>query len=275
MLAFPHAKINLGLYITGKRPDGFHEIQTVLYPIPLYDVLECIPCSERDTELSTSGAPIPGGKENNLCIQAYKSISNHYKLPSVQLFLHKNIPPGGGLGGGSSNAAALIRLLNRQFHLGMNKGRMHQIALKMGSDCPFFLSDGPALATGRGEQLTSIHIPTLRGWQLVLVVPPQHIDTAQAYRHSRPRAAECSPLEILVRPVEEWDGRLRNDFEPWACGQFPVIRQALEQLRKLGAVYAALSGSGSAVFGLFRTTPGQAALSSFPAGSRVFGPFIC
>ena len=248
MLCFPNAKINIGLYITGKRADGYHELQSCFYPIPWYDALEVI--ATEHTRLTTSGLTIPGN--DNLCLQAYHLLRADFDLPSVHIHLHKHIPMGAGLGGGSADGAFMLKLLNDKFALGLDKERLRQYATHLGSDCPFFIDNRPVLASGRGEVLTPLHL-SLAGWYIAVVYPQIHIDTATAYRQVTPQPAPLDLQQILeTAPVAEWRSLIKNDFEKSAPQPVHALKQ---QLYEAGASYAAMSGSGSAVYGLFEENP--------------------
>lgn len=249
MLAFPNCKINLGLNIIAKRPDGYHDIETVFYPLPLQDVLEII--SSDKLEFSSSGGSIPGDPEENLCVKAWHLLKQDFpRLPPVKIHLYKNIPIGAGLGGGSSDAAQTLILLNEKFSLGINREQFARYALQLGSDCAFFIYNQPCFATGRGEELETLRL-NLGAYSFLLVAPPVHIDTRWAYSLIKPRLPALSLKEILRLPVEQWKGRMKNDFEEGVFENYPMIKAVKEQLYVKGALYAAMSGSGSAVFGIF------------------------
>jgi len=250
LISFPNCKINVGLQVLRKRPDGYHDIETVLYPCSLCDMLEIIPSPDGKLSFTVSGTEgVPGGEEN-LGMRAYRLLASAHRLPPIHLHLHKRIPVGAGLGGGSSDAAFTLRMLNTLFRLGLPDERLMEYAGHLGSDCPFFICNKPCLATGRGEVFEAVH-PDLRGMGIVVVKPFVSVSTAEAYCwvapfHDRP------PLSGLIRrPVEEWKNCLVNDFEGPVYERYPEIQDIRERLYHLGAIYAALSGSGSAVFGLF------------------------
>jgi 4-diphosphocytidyl-2-C-methyl-D-erythritol kinase len=250
MVRFPKAKINLGLQVKEKRADGYHEIESVLYPIPLFDALEALPAN--DTTLSLYGLPIPGDPESNLCLKAVKLLQTDYSIPPVQINLLKRIPMGAGLGGGSSDAAMTLTLLNDLFTLGISKEGLRDYAAQLGSDCPFFIDDAPQRASGRGEQLAPFEID-LSGHWLVLIHPGVHVSTADAYAGLTPQAPTHDLSESLSQPVSQWHQHLVNDFESFMVEQHAEVQLALELLKKAGASYAAMTGSGSSVFGLFAT----------------------
>jgi 4-diphosphocytidyl-2-C-methyl-D-erythritol kinase len=254
MITFPNAKINIGLNIIAKRDDGFHDIQSVFYPVNLCDALEVVESTETGAErfaFSSSGIEIPGDATDNLCYFAYHLVSQDYPLPNVKVHLHKHIPIGAGLGGGSSDAAFFIKLLNDKFELGISWGEMHNYARQLGSDCSFFISNKPAFAEGRGDEYESMKLD-LSAYFVVLVYPQIHINTAKAYSGVKPKHPSRSlENDILNLPIGDWKGLVHNDFEDSVFLQFPEIKSIKEKLYSHGAVYAAMSGSGSTVFGIF------------------------
>jgi 4-diphosphocytidyl-2-C-methyl-D-erythritol kinase len=254
MITFPNAKINIGLNIIEKRDDGFHNLQSVFYPVGLSDALEVIENKDEGAArftFSSSGIEIPGDATDNLCYYAFHLVSQDYSLPNVKVHLHKNIPIGAGLGGGSSDAAFFIKLLNDKFELGISWGEMHNYARQLGSDCSFFISNKPAFAEGRGDEYESIKLD-LSKYHVVLVYPQIHINTAKAYSGVKPKMPIRSLEEdILHLPIDQWKEYIHNDFEDSIFSQFPEIKAIKEKLYSLGAIYSAMSGSGSTVFGIF------------------------
>ncbi|MFM8743288.1 MAG: 4-(cytidine 5'-diphospho)-2-C-methyl-D-erythritol kinase [Cytophagales bacterium] len=248
MVSFPPCKINLGLHVLAKRTDGYHDIETCFFPVPWTDVLEIIPSN--DFHFSSSGFSIPGEREENLCIKAYKLLRGAHSLPPIKLHLHKILPMGAGLGGGSSDAAHTLRLLNSLFELKLTMAQLRNYASELGSDCSFFIGDEPMLGTGRGEILTPIKV-NLCGYQLVLVKPNVHVSTKDAYAGLTPKATAEQIRKILNQPVSDWKHALANDFEPSVFRKFPEIEKIKNRLYELGAVYACMSGSGATVFALF------------------------
>lgn len=273
MIAFPNAKINLGLNITEKRPDGYHNIETVFYPIPLQDAIEV---TIRDNGLSspsadvisgirswqsyacnrytlhTAGIPIAGAPDNNLVVKAFRLLDEEFGLLPVNIYINKRIPSGAGLGGGSADAAFTICLLNDLFHLGLGTADMEQRAKQLGADCPFFINNRPVFATGIGTTFAPIQL-SLNGLHLVLVKPDTFISTKEAYANTTPQHPGRSLLNIIDTPVREWKDCMKNDFEDSVFPNHPEIAAIKEALYDMGAVYAAMSGSGSSVFGLFET----------------------
>lgn len=249
MVSFPPCKINLGLNIIGKRPDGYHDLITCFYPVPWLDVLEIIPAAE--FSFSGSGLPIPGDAEENLCIKAYRLLKKDFNLGPVQMHLHKIIPMGAGLGGGSADAAWVLRTLDQVFGLQLSPEKLRHYASQLGSDCAFFTTDKPMLGTGRGEVLQPASV-SLSGKFMVLVKPAVHVSTAEAYSAVTPGQPAHDLKEVLEKqPVDSWKGRVVNDFEGSVFRRYPVIGQIKETLYAKGALYASMSGSGSAVFGIF------------------------
>jgi 4-diphosphocytidyl-2-C-methyl-D-erythritol kinase len=273
MLAFPNAKINLGLHITSRRADGFHNIETILLPVPLCDALDILPAPDKQTRLFVSGVPLPENEQPNLCLQAYEQLAGRHKLPPVHIYLHKCIPSGAGLGGGSANAAFTLIMLNRLFKLSLSKQDLMAEAGKLGSDCPFFIENKPMLATGKGNRLTAVEIPALKKINLVVVTPPLHVSTAKAYAGVSPKKPVRSLTAIIQKPLSEWTGLLKNDFEPHIFSLFPAIASVRDQLTQLGATYTAMSGSGSSVFALFKNKPPDHLPLSFP-DCQINGPFV-
>ena len=248
MVSFPPCKINLGLHVINKRSDGYHNLETCFYPVQWTDILEII---HSDTFVfSSSGNSIPGATEQNLCVKAYQLLAAQFSLPPVAIHLHKMIPMGAGLGGGSSDAAHVIRTLNEIFELNLSQEIMMQLAASIGSDTAFFIQDNPMIGKGRGEILTSLTV-NLKGKFLVLVNPAIHVSTADAYANVKPREPEVALADILSLPLTEWKDLLKNDFENSVFGKFPQIGDLKEKLYSLGATYASMSGSGATVFGIF------------------------
>ena len=252
MICFPHAKINLGLHVQSKRPDGFHNIATLFYPIPYHDILEVVPAAS--TALHVSGLSVESALEDNLCMKAYRLLERDYPLPPVAIYLHKAIPMGAGLGGGSSDAAHTLLMLNNLFRLNIPEQQLFDYAAMLGSDCPFFIQSQPALAGGRGEILQYTHF-RLKGYYLQLVFPGVHVSTAEAYAGITPKEPAMPLEEVIKLPVAQWKNSLVNDFETSVFARYPQLAGLKDQLYAQGAVYAAMSGSGSALFGLFEAMP--------------------
>lgn len=258
MVLFPNAKINLGLRITSKRTDGFHDLDTVFFPIPYQDVLEVITQphpAEDQVVFTSSGLPIPGEPGSNLCIKAYHLLKTLYpSIPPILLHLHKHIPMGAGLGGGSADGASMLMLLNEKYRLGMDDLTLSKHALQLGSDCPFFIVNQPVQANGRGEIMQPISCD-LATKTIVLVCPGIHVSTVDAFKRIKlsPAATACSA--IVTSPIEEWKNTLFNDFETPVFSLFPEIGAIKEKLYEAGAVYASMTGTGSTVYAIFNTKP--------------------
>lgn len=252
MVVFPNAKINIGLNIVSRRSDGFHNLETVFYPVCLADVLEM--AETGNNGISFSGLPVDGSPGDNLVMKAYFLLKQDFGLPPVQFHLHKVIPPGAGLGGGSSDAAFTLKMLNAYFQLQLSPSRLKKYASALGSDCAFFIDNRPAFATGKGDRLTAVPLD-LSGYKMVIVKPPVTVSTAQAYQHVTPEPPAFSLEKMIRLPAEQWNGRVTNDFEKSIFPRFPDIEGLKKTLYELGAVYASMSGSGSSVFGLFRKVP--------------------
>jgi 4-diphosphocytidyl-2-C-methyl-D-erythritol kinase len=257
MIVFPSAKINIGINITGRRPDSYHNIETVFYPLPIYDALEALPGDE--LTFHSSGLEIPGRIEDNLCIKGYHLMSKDYDLPPVNIHLLKHIPIGAGLGGGSANAAFFIKLINNLFDLKLTTEQMLDYARQLGADCAFFIENKPVFAFGKGDMFEDIHLD-LSGHYIALVMPPAHVSTAEAYRGVKPTPVKESLKELIKLPVEEWKHHIKNDFEESVFKNHPVIRGVKAALYESGAIYASMSGSGASVFGIFNKKPDLPAL---------------
>ncbi len=248
MISFPHCKINLGLHVAGKRSDGFHDLSSCFYPVPRTDILEIIPAQE--FSFSLSGMEVLGASEDNLCVKAYQLIKKYFDISPAKIHLHKTIPIGAGLGGGSADAAFTLRLLCQVFDLKISNDQLKYYAAQLGSDCTFFLQDQPMMGSGRGEILSPTLV-NLKGKQLVLVKPNIHISTSEAYENISPHRSTNSIDEILKSPVKEWRGKLKNDFEESIFITHPALGAVKEKLYLLGAMYSSMSGSGASVFGIF------------------------
>ena len=264
MILFPNCKINLGLHILRKRHDGFHDLETIFYPLQLQDALEVIHGdTSRDVEFSSSGLTLDVDATNNICVKAYHLLKADFpNLPPIKMHLHKAIPSGAGLGGGSADGAFTLLLLNKKFQLHLTEQQLIHYALQLGSDCPFFIKNRPCYASGRGEYLEPIELD-LQNYTFTIVNPGIHINTGWAFKQLTPRADRISLRETIQMPLNEWKDALVNDFEAPIFQQYPEIARIKEDLYQAGAVYAAMSGSGSTVFALFQRelTP----LFSFPA----------
>ncbi|MFD0764149.1 4-(cytidine 5'-diphospho)-2-C-methyl-D-erythritol kinase [Mucilaginibacter lutimaris] len=252
MIAFPNAKINIGLNITARRPDGYHDLETVFYPVKINDVLEVVEAD--DLSFESSGLDIPGRMEDNLCIKGYHLLKKDFDLPPIKIHLHKNIPIGAGLGGGSADAGFFIKLMNEKFALGLNNDRMEDYARQLGADCAFFIRNKPVFAFEKGDEFEPINLD-LSAYKLALVMPDEHVSTAEAYRGVKPAPVLDSLYDLIKMPLTAWRGHIKNDFEGHIFRDHPVIRGVKAELYGHGAIYASMSGSGASVFGIFEDTP--------------------
>jgi 4-diphosphocytidyl-2-C-methyl-D-erythritol kinase len=249
MVNFPPCKINIGLYVTEKRPDGYHNLETCFYPIPFTDILEVIKANS--FSFTSTGLSIPGNQADNLCVKAFELIQKDFGISPVAMHLHKVIPTGAGLGGGSSDAAHTLRLLNEVFELNLSINTLQKYAQQLGSDCSFFLQDQPMLGLERGDRLEEIRI-NLRGKFLVLLKPSVHVSTAGAYRGVTPSKSNMDLKNFLsTNSPSDWKEVIKNDFEPSVFIQHPIIGDYKNKLYQVGATYASMSGSGSSIFGIF------------------------
>ncbi|MDR1675247.1 MAG: 4-(cytidine 5'-diphospho)-2-C-methyl-D-erythritol kinase [Tannerella sp.] len=250
MLCFPNAKINIGLHVLRRRDDGYHEIETVFYPVPLRDALEAVPA--KTFAFHASGRPLNVATEDNLVWKALKLMEQRYAIPPLAIYLRKCIPDGAGLGGGSADAAFMLKLLNDCAALHLSDTELERPAALLGADCPFFIRNRPLLASGTGNVFESVDL-SLKGYTLGIVKPDVSVSTGEAYLQVKPSIPPVSLKDIVSQPVSKWKHTLTNDFESSVCRHRPVIGQIKEQLYARGAVYAAMSGSGSSVYGLFET----------------------
>lgn len=253
MITFPNAKINLGLNIVEKRPDGYHNLETVFFPINLQDALEVKPLEEegKDYKISMKGNALDCNPDDNLVVKAYKLLKQDFNLPPVDIHLFKHIPSGAGLGGGSSDCAFMIKMLNEKFSLGLSLEKMEEYAAKLGADCAFFVRNEPVFATGIGNIFEPVRL-SLADYYIVLVKPDIFVSTRDAFSKIKPHRPELSLKEIIKMPVEKWKDVMVNDFEDSVFALYPEIAAIKDKMYDLGAVYASMSGSGSSVYGLFR-----------------------
>ena len=274
MINFPIAKINLGLNVVSKRDDGYHNLETVFYPVPIKDALEVFPMedgfpSDVRCDLKVTNLFIDGDEQKNLVVKAYNMIAQDYELPRVHVHLYKHIPTQAGMGGGSSNCAYMIRLLNEMFSLGMSDEKMIGYAARLGADCAFFIKAQPAYAEGIGEKLQPISID-LSGCKMLVVRPNIPVSTKEAFSLITPQVPKKNCLDIVRQPIETWKDELVNDFERSVFAIHPEIGRLKEMMYEQGAVYAAMSGSGSSVFGLFSDTPDETSFVGCMDGLSIF-----
>jgi 4-diphosphocytidyl-2-C-methyl-D-erythritol kinase len=256
MVIFPKAKINLGLRITAKRSDGYHDIETIFYPVNFCDALEFIaaPNGVDHDSIAVTGLNPGGSPDDNLVIKAVRLLRSHYEFPFLKIHLHKAIPAGAGLGGGSSDAAAIMKAVNKYFVLGITDTELRSLALEIGSDCPFFILCQPALARGRGEQLEILK-EFLAGYYFVLVNPGIHVSTREAYMNCHPLIPENDLAELVKMPVKSWKDAITNDFEKYVFEKHPLTGEMKQMFYSSGALYSSMSGSGSSIYGLFTDRP--------------------
>jgi 4-diphosphocytidyl-2-C-methyl-D-erythritol kinase len=249
MICFPHAKINLGLSVISKRPDGFHNLETIFYPLPLYDILEVIPSAK--TSFFPTGLEIAGIADDNIVLRAYHLLKDKYaQIGSLEIYLHKAIPMGAGLGGGSSDAAEIIQLLNRFFELKLSGAELTEYALKLGSDCPFFMLKKPCFANGRGEILEPLMLD-LSDYSFLLIHPEIKINTTWAFSQIKPSPPLFDLRNSIGLPIQDWSKTIHNDFERIVFEAHPSLLKIKEKLYSAGALFASMTGSGSTIFGIF------------------------
>jgi 4-diphosphocytidyl-2-C-methyl-D-erythritol kinase len=276
MITFPDCKINLGLNVVERRPDGYHNLETVFYPVPITDALEVQAMDELfpsavDCDLKVTNLVIEADEQRNLVVRAYQLLKQDFpQLPRVHVHLYKNIPTQAGMGGGSSDCAFMLSLLNEQFALGLSKQQLIGYAARLGADCAFFILNEPAYAEGIGERLQPVDL-RLQGMYLAVVRPDIPVSTKEAFSLIKPQRPAKNCRDIVMQPVETWREELKNDFEQSVFALHPEIALIKQQLYEQGAVYAAMSGSGSAVFGLFREPQADFA-SRFPSMFTAFMP---
>jgi len=244
-----NAKINIGLSVVSKRLDGYHNLETIFYPAPLADYLDIEPCNG-DTTLAIKGIDIDCDPKSNLVYKAWEMLHTEFQIPSVAITLEKNVPFGAGLGGGSSDAANTLKALNTLFSIGLTDTQLEQYAVRLGADCPFFIKNKPVFATGIGNEFTPIDLD-LSAYRIEVIKPDVNVSTAMAYRGITPKPASFNLLNISTLPISEWKHYIKNDFEESVFPQFPEIAALKASLYSRGALYAAMSGSGSACFGIF------------------------
>lgn len=256
MIVFPKAKINLGLRITGKRSDGYHDLETIFYPVSLNDALEFVVSREplKNDLLTVTGINTGSDPEENLVIKTIRKLREKYSFPFLRIHLHKNIPVGAGLGGGSSDASYLLKAINRFFALCIDQQNQKAMALELGSDCPFFIDGIPAFASGRGEILKPIR-PVLTGHYILLLNPGVAINTREAYLNCLPGKPSTSLAQLIDNPVTKWKHLIINDFEGFAFKKHPIIGEIKEEVYSSGALFSSMSGSGSTVYGIFSGKP--------------------
>ncbi len=250
MILFPNAKINIGLNIVERRADGYHNIESVMYPVKWCDILEIVPAQGNETTLTTTGRSVNCPPEKNLVMKAYNLFRQETGIGNVDIYLHKIIPDGAGLGGGSADAAFTLIGLNDIFECKLTNEQLADIASKIGADCPFFIYNKPQLATGIGTEFVSVEL-TLNDYHILIVKPQVSVPTAQAYAGVTPMPATHALIEATKRPIQEWTGIIKNDFEKNVFPAYSEIAKIKQQIIDMGAIYVSMSGSGSAVYGIF------------------------
>ena len=267
MIVFPNTKINIGLNIVSDRSDGYHNLETLFYPIGISDALEVIPGEEGDPEytFTSYGLPVAGDVEKNLVVKALHLVKMTHEVPPVHIWLDKRSPMGAGLGGGSADGAFMLVLLNQLFKLDISENELIGMAAKLGADCPFFVVDKPVYATGIGEQMTPVSL-SLDGFWIVVVKPDVFVSTKDAFAGIHSTPTQIPVCDLITRPMEDWKNCISNDFEGSIFPKFPVIAEVKRLLYRAGAVYASMSGSGASVFGLFRSEPDEKLKNKLPAG---------
>ena len=262
MIVFPNAKINLGLNIIGKRKDGYHNIESVFYPIPLYDILEVIPTSNNENPFKLEVIGLPDDGKPNLVEKAYRALSKSHPIPPIEVVLKKNIPFAAGLGGGSSDAAYMLKILSDLFINNINNNELHEIGKSIGADVPFFINNRPVFAEGIGTDFSDIEL-TLKGYYIALIKPNIAISTAEAYSGVTPAKPNYDLKETLKLPINKWKDVVKNDFETSLFPKYPRLKTIKEELYNIGAEYASMSGSGSSIFGIFKESPNREAIKKF------------
>jgi 4-diphosphocytidyl-2-C-methyl-D-erythritol kinase len=254
MLLFANAKINIGLNITRKRDDGYHELQTVFYPIPLFDIIEILPNNKPEISFTTSGLQVNSTHEDNLCVKAYRIMEKRYNIPGFIIHLHKHIPFGSGLGGGSADAAFVLKGINQMANMQLSNNTLREIALELGADCPFFIDNVPAYAKGIGEKLTPLP-DILHAKYVLLILPEIFISTTEAYKNIQPELPNFNLTNSYSGNPSNWKNEITNQFEHFAFTKHSELLQIKKELYARGAIYASMSGSGSAMYGIFEKEP--------------------
>jgi len=255
MICFPNAKINIGLNITGKRTDGYHNLETVFYPVSLKDILEFVETKNNKTTITVSGTDLKIPDNDNICIKTYNLLKKDYKLPALNIYLHKNIPHGAGLGGGSSDAAFFLKSLNEYFSLNIEENKLIDYAVQLGADCSFFIKNKAVFAEGTGNLFKDINL-SLSGYFIAIVKPDFSISTKEAFQDIIPKTPEISLKSLIQQPLENWKNTIVNDFETGIFKKYNFLYKIKQKLYDNGAIYASMSGSGSALYGIFKDKPG-------------------
>ena len=254
MITYPNAKLNLGLNVVEKRADGFHNIETIFLPIGLSDAIEFVESGNEEIQFSNSGILVDCKTEQNLILKAYQLLKSDFDIPCLNVHLHKVIPFGAGLGGGSADASFMLKSLNSVYNLGLSKEELKTYASQLGSDCAFFIDNVPCYGEGKGDELSPINV-LLKDYFLVLIKPDVNVSTPDAYRYVKPVNPVEKLKDLISLPIDQWKDKVKNDFENSVFPQFPVIKEIKDDLYRMGAIYASMSGSGASVFGIFKELP--------------------
>lgn len=268
MIVFPNAKINLGLNIINKRADGYHNIESVFYPIPIYDILEITPSSDKNKAFNLEVIDLPDDGKLNLVEKAYRKLADKYEIPPIDVILKKCIPFAAGLGGGSSDAAYTLKTLADMFIPDIDSSELHEIATTIGADVPFFIKNKPTFAEGIGTEFSDIKL-SLEGYNIVLIKPNIAISTAEAYSGVIPKEPDYNLREVIMLPVEKWKAVVKNDFEESLFPKYPRLKDIKNFLYNIGAAYASMSGSGSSIFGIFKNRPDFDIIKDFICNNEI------
>ncbi|WP_286858270.1 MULTISPECIES: 4-(cytidine 5'-diphospho)-2-C-methyl-D-erythritol kinase [Sphingobacterium] len=268
MILFANAKINIGLQVIAKRTDGYHELNSVFYPLPLYDIIELLETDKEQSTLTVQGERIPGDQADNLCLRAHALLKKEFDIPSVTIDLIKQIPIGAGLGGGSADASFVLKGLNELFKLNLTDLQLKEYAAQLGADCPFFIGNTPVFATGIGTDFKTVSLD-LSEYYIAVIMPDIHISTAEAYKGVKPKASDVNLEEAIRLPIQEWKFLIRNDFEDDIFDNHPLLKEIKEALYQKGAIYASMSGSGAAIYGIFWE---KTDLSEFSRYGKIYYP---
>lgn len=270
MIDFPNAKINIGLNIIRKRSDGYHDLESIFIPVPWYDILEIIPTKNK-VEFSSTGISIPGTANNNLCLKAFDLLNQDFDIPPIHIHLHKNIPIGAGLGGGSADGAFTLKMINNLFELKITSEQLEAYALQLGSDCPFFIRNQPTYVTGTGDELSPVTLD-LSNYYIALFNPGIHISTKEAYSGIKPKPSTISLTEAISDPGS-WQHKITNDFEAHLFKSHPILSDLKKEMYASGALYSAMTGSGSTIFGIFKDRPNLSHFDQNKSKHLVVSPF--
>ena len=268
MILFANAKINIGLQVIARRTDGYHELNSIFYPLPIYDVIEILETDAENSTLTIQGNRIPGDFADNLCIKAHALLKKEFDIPAVRIDLIKQIPIGAGLGGGSADASFVLKGLNELFQLNLTTAQLTKYAAKLGADCPFFIANKPVFATGIGTDFKEISLD-LNEYHIAVIMPDIHVSTAEAYSGVKPMPSDVNLEEAIRLPIQEWKFHIRNDFEESIFERYPILKEIKESLYHTGAIYTSMSGSGAAIYAIFWE---KMDLSEFSKYGKVYYP---